>query len=215
MKFHTIYIFTVIYIVSNLLGSFSLAKPDPKAEATTTSILIVGDSLTEGYGVSRAAAFPAQLKELFKQNGQKLDIVNAGSSGSTSASLKKRLAWHLKKKPDFLMIALGANDGLRGIPPATTKENLKQGIETAQSKGIKVILAGMKMPMNYGEDFRKKYEIIFSELGQVENVIYIPFLLKGVAGQKSLNQADGIHPNEKGHKVIAEQLYIRLKDKIK
>jgi len=184
------------------------------ALAEGATLLIVGDSLTEGYGVSKEAAYPAQLEKLFQDKGVALKVVNAGSSGSTSASLGKRLAWHLKKKPTHMLIALGANDGLRGIEPESMRKNLKEGIEKAQLEGIKVILAGMKMPLNYGKAYRQRYEKVFEDLGKTKGVTFIPFLLKNVGGVKELNQADGIHPNEKGHQKMAEFLFQSLKDKI-
>jgi acyl-CoA thioesterase-1 len=178
-------------------------------------ILILGDSLTEGYGVKKEQAFPFVLESLLNKTGDNYKVLAAGTSGSTSASALKRLKWHLKANPDVLVLALGGNDGLRGIEPEATKSNLSQAIELAKNKGLLVVLAGMKTPTNYGEEYRERFESTFSELSKKHEVHLIPFLLKGVATVKDLNLADGIHPNEKGHKVIAKTLFESLKEMLK
>ncbi|EQC51376.1 arylesterase [Bacteriovorax sp. DB6_IX] len=177
-------------------------------------ILIIGDSLTEGYGISKKDAYPTLLEKLLNQKKQKYKVINAGSSGSTSASANSRLRWHLRSKPQTLILALGANDGLRGINPKATKENLQKAITLAKKNKVRVILAGMQMPYNYGEDYRKNYSQAFKELVKENKLTFIPFLLKGVGGKKELNISDGIHPNEKGHKIIAKNLADFLKDKL-
>lgn len=169
-------------------------------------ILIIGDSLTAGYGVSAEAAFPNQLELLLKAKRPGVQVIAAGSRGSTSASASSRLAWHLKKKPDMLILALGANDGLRGLPVESTRENLGKAIDKAKAEGIVTLLAGMKMPSNYGEEYREKYEALFSELAKEKEIPFIPFLLEGVGAVSEMNLADGIHPNEQGHRKIAETL---------
>ncbi len=171
-----------------------------------TRILVVGDSLTAGYGVNQTSAFPKQLENLLKKKNHKVQVIAAGSSGATSAGATNRLRWHLKRKPDILILALGANDGLRGLPVESTQKNLAAAIDLAKENKIKVLLAGMKMPTNYGEDYQKKYEKVFSDLSQEKQITLIPFLLKDVAVEKEYNLADGIHPNEKGHLLIAENL---------
>jgi acyl-CoA thioesterase I len=155
-----------------------------------------------------------QLQELLRKTHPKITVVAAGSSGATSAGAESRLRWHLKNKPDILVLALGANDGLRGLPVESTKDNLAKAIELAQENKVTVLLAGMKMPMNYGEDYRQRYEKIFSELAEEKNVKLIPFLLEGVGGEKDMNLADGIHPNEKGHRQIAEHLHKYIKESL-
>jgi acyl-CoA thioesterase-1 len=175
-------------------------------------IVILGDSLTAGYGISEKRAFPALLEQKFKKDGKKVELVAAGRSGDTTAGGLSRLKWHLKKKPDLLMIALGGNDGLRSIPLENTKENLDKMISLAHSKGVDVLLAGMKIPKNYPKDYREGFEKIYEDLVEKHDVAFIPFLLKGVGGVDSLNLGDGIHPNEKGHKKIAEHVYPFMKD---
>ncbi|MEO0334778.1 MAG: arylesterase [Pseudomonadota bacterium] len=175
--------------------------------------VIIGDSLTDGYGIRREDAYPNQLKILMENEGLKrpLTMVNAGVSGSTSSSLKKRLEWQLKNRPDALMLTLGANDGLRGQDHKMMKSRLKTAIEKAKSSGVEVILAGMQMPLNYGEEYRRKYANAFAEVAKETRVFFIPFLLEGVAADKKYNQEDLIHPNEKGHKKIAEHVWSKLK----
>lgn len=170
------------------------------------TIVALGDSLTEGYGIALEKAYPALLEKKLKAAQKDIKVINAGSSGSTSASAESRLQWQLKSKPDILILALGANDGLRGLPPQNTYDNLAKAIELAQKNKLKIILTGMMMPQNYGEDYRKKYSATFTDLAKKYKVTLVPFLLEGVAMKKELNLADGIHPNEKGHEVIAERL---------
>ncbi len=174
-------------------------------------ILIVGDSLTAGYGVSKEAAYPSQLQKLLEKDHPEVKVIGAGSSGSTSASAISRLKWHLKAKPTHLVLALGANDGLRGVKLESTKKNLSEAIDLAKEKGIKVYLAGMLLPTNYGKKYRTEFKSLFKDLAKEKGVKFIPFLLKGVGGRPELNLADGIHPNEKGHKIVAQTVFNALK----
>ena len=185
---------------------------DKQKKSSIKKILILGDSLTEGYGVDKSKAFPAVLESIIQSKNRNYEVLAAGTSGSTSASALKRLKWHLRAKPDVLILALGGNDGLRGIEPEATKKNLEKAITLAKNKGLKVFLAGMKTPTNYGEEYRKKFESTYSYLSKKHKIQLIPFLLKGVATVKELNLADGIHPNESGHKIIARTIYENLKD---
>lgn len=193
------------FLFFTLLLNFSSAQ-------TTSTLVIVGDSLTEGYGVTREKAYPALLEQkLNSGSSKKWKVVNAGVSGSTSASGLGRLKWQLKSKPDVILIALGANDGLRGTKPEVTEKNLSDMIEAVQKEKIPVILAGMQMPPNYGPGFTKKYAEIFPSLAKKYKVHLVPFMLEGVAGDPKLNLADGIHPNEKGYEIIAETFYKSIK----
>ena len=167
-------------------------------------IVCLGDSLTEGYGLTPEQAWPELLEQSLHRRGWPgANVINAGVSGSTSASAVSRLEWQLRTKPDILVLALGANDGLRGVSPAETKKNLAAAIDRAQAIGVTVLLAGMKMPPNYGRDFTASYEELFSSLASEKKVPLIPFLLEGVAADPALNLSDGIHPNAKGHVVLA------------
>lgn len=180
--------------------------------AESFKILCLGDSLTEGYGVSKASAYPAKLKTKLSEKEIGVEVINAGVSGSTTASGLSRLRWALKAKakPDILIIALGANDGLRGQPVKNSKENLRKIIQYAKSQGLKVLLAGMKLPKNYGKAYTSEFQDMFSDLATTEKLTFMPFLLEGVAAVSSLNLPDGIHPNVKGHEMIASNLLIYL-----
>jgi len=175
-------------------------------------ILILGDSLTEGYGVSAQQAFPSLLEkklndEFSSDKNSSYEIINAGISGSTSSGGVSRIEWLLKSKPDFLILALGGNDGLRGVPVEETKNNLEKIILAAKSKDIPTLLAGMKMPPNYGIEYTREFSKLFEDLANQENVPLIPFLLEGVGGNPAMNLPDRIHPNSAGHQKIAETVY--------
>ena len=178
-------------------------------------ILILGDSLTEGYGVSAQQAFPSLLEkklndEFSSDKNSSYEIINAGISGSTSSGGVSRIEWLLKSKPDFLILALGGNDGLRGVPVEETKNNLEKIILAAKSKDIPTLLAGMKMPPNYGIEYTREFSKQFEDLANQENVPLIPFLLEGVGSNPSMNLPDRIHPNPAGHQKIAQTVYQNL-----
>jgi acyl-CoA thioesterase-1 len=168
------------------------------------TILFLGDSLTEGYQLSKEEAFPAIIERTLKTKHKDIKVLNGGVSGATSASGMKRLNWYQKAKPEIMVLALGANDGLRGIKPAVTEKNLSEIIEKAQKLDMTVILAGMKMPTNMGEPYLTQFENIFPKLAKKYQVKLIPFLLEGVGGVPKLNLPDGIHPNPEGHEVMAK-----------
>ncbi|HMN68322.1 MAG TPA: arylesterase [Bdellovibrionales bacterium] len=174
-------------------------------------MVIIGDSLTEGYGVSRAQSYPTLLQAKIKTAGLKWDVINSGISGSTSASASSRVKWHLKQKPDLIVLALGANDGLRGTSVKAMRGNLEAGIDLSKKAGVKTILVGIRMPPNYGAAYTKEFEAAFKQVADKTKVRLIPFLLLDVAGKKELNLTDGIHPNEKGHAIIAETMFQALK----
>ena len=182
------------------------------AESEAKKIVFLGDSLTAGYGIAQESAYPSLIKERLKEENLNVEIVNASVSGSTTASAQKRLRWQLKGQPDLLFLALGANDGLRGFKIDVTEANLRQAIELAQKNSVQVILAGMKLPPNYGKDYANQFEALFSRLAKEYKLVYVPFLLKDVGGRKELNLPDGIHPNVKGHKIIAETVYPYIKE---
>jgi acyl-CoA thioesterase-1 len=167
-------------------------------------ILCLGDSLTEGYGVEPEQAFPSLVEARLRANGHPgARVINAGISGSTSASAASRLRWQLRSQPDVLVLALGANDGLRGLDLAATRKNLDAAIALAQQAGVRVVLAGMKLPPNYGPAYTRDFEALYPELAKARGVALIPFLLEGVAARPELNLADGIHPNARGHERVA------------
>jgi len=171
-----------------------------------TNVLILGDSLAEGYGLDEAMAFPRVVEKKLNDKKINVKVINGGVSGATSASGIQRLKWHLKKPVEILLLELGANDGLRGLSVPDTKKNLKEIIKFAKEKKVKVMLLGILMPPNYGEDYTKQFEKMYKQLASEEKIPFLPFLLDGVAGNPKLNLPDGIHPNQKGHEVIAEKV---------
>ena len=174
-------------------------------------IVIVGDSLTEGFGIRKEESFPDLLQLELIKRGYEVNIINGGVSGSTSASAYIRLKWYIRIQPDIVILALGGNDGLRGLSLVHMKKNLIKAIELAKSKNIKIILAGMQMPLNYGKEYTKSFSEVYFELAKEYNIPLIPFLLKDVGGVSSLNLSDGIHPNPEGHKIIAKNVLKYLK----
>lgn len=179
-----------------------IAKP-------TKKIVVLGDSLTAGYGVDTEAAFPALIEKKLHELGRKnIEIVSAGITGSTSASGPSRLKWLLKGKPNVLILELGANDGLRGQPVSSTKKHLRKTIRMAKRNKMDVILTAMKLPSNYGEEYGRKFEKIYYELAKEEQVKLIPFFFDKLKtkSKKKLVLPDGLHPNEEGHKLIADKL---------
>ncbi|MBH47760.1 MAG: arylesterase [Halobacteriovorax sp.] len=176
-------------------------------------VLFMGDSLSEGYGVTREHSFPSVIEKKLDEGAVpfKVKVTNGSVSGSTSANAPSRLKWFLKSKPDILVLALGANDGLRGIDVKSSSDNLAKTIATAKENNIRVVLTGMLIPPNYGADYRDKFSKMYLTLKNKYQLDFIPFLLEGVAGDKNLNQADGIHPNDKGHRVMADNVLKVLK----
>ena len=170
------------------------------------SVVCLGDSLTEGYGVAPEDAYPSVLQRRLREAGFEVRVVNAGISGATSASGLSRLRWQLRASPDVLLVALGANDGLRGIDPAATRRNLAQVLELARDEKIPVVLAGMRLPPNYGPQHVKAFEALYPSLAKEYAVPLIPFLLEGVAARPELNLADGIHPNVRGYLLVVDNI---------
>ncbi|GAB6143323.1 arylesterase [Desulfocicer niacini] len=169
-----------------------------------TSILFLGDSLTAGYGVEQEQAYPSLLGPLIAAGGYPdVKLINAGISGSTTASALSRLKWYKRTRPDILFLALGANDGLRGLSLSAMEKHLDATIRMALDQGMTVILAGMEIPPNYGPAYTRQFRQVFVTLAEKYSIILMPFLLKGVAGRSQYNQADGIHPTAAGHRIIA------------
>ena len=193
-------------LVSVLVAS--AASATPRADHV---IVALGDSLTAGLGVGVEEAYPALLEARLRREGFDYRVVNAGVSGDTSAGGLRRLDWALKLKPQVLIVALGANDGLRGQPPATLRANLTQIVERARGAGARVLLAGMRVPPNYGDEYARAFAAVYASVARATGVPLAPFLLDGVAGDPRLNQADGIHPTAEGQRVIAEHLWPHLR----
>lgn len=180
-----------------------------QAGNSTKTILFYGDSLTAGLGLTTEEAFPALVEKKFKQQGNPCKVINAGLSGETSAGGLSRLEWVLRQPVDVFVLELGANDGLRGLPIEQTQKNLQAIIDKVKAKypKAKIVIAGMMVPPNMGPDYTSKFRKIFPELAKKNNATLIPFLLQDVAGNEKLNQADGIHPNVEGHKIVAENVF--------
>ena len=189
----------------------SNAAPRPEERV----LVAFGDSLTAGLGVSQEESYPARLQEKLLLSGYRYRVVNAGVSGDTTAGGIRRVEWVLKSKPDIVILELGANDGLRGLSLVETRANLEQIIQRLLAGGANVILAGMKLPPNYGADYTKTFQAMYADLANRFDVRFIPFFLDGVATKTDLNQADGIHPTGRGYAVIVEGLWPVLKPLLK
>ncbi len=177
-------------------------------------IVVLGDSITAGYGLQREEAYPALLQKKVDEAGLAYEVVNAGVSGDTTAGGLRRIDWALGQKgADVLMIALGGNDGLRGISPDQTEKNLTGIVNKARAKNpaVKILIAGMQMPDNMGAKYVDSFKAVFSKVAAAAKTELLPFLLEGVGGDESLNQADRIHPTAKGQAIIAETVWARIK----
>jgi acyl-CoA thioesterase I len=172
------------------------------------TILFYGDSLTAGYGLSVEEAFPALIGKKLLNKGKTAKIINAGLSGETSAGGLTRIDWVLRQPIDIFVLELGPNDGLRGLPLEQTEKNLQAIIDKVKAKNpkVKIVVAGMMVPPNIGQDYTNKFKNIFPQLAKKNNATLIPFLLQDVAGDEKLNQSDGIHPNAEGHAIVAENV---------
>jgi acyl-CoA thioesterase-1 len=184
------------------------ASPAVRAEEI---IAVLGDSLTAGFGVAPDEAYPALLQERLRREGYDYRVVNAGVSGDTTAGGLRRVDWVLRSRPSIAIVALGGNDGLRGLSVAAMRANLEQIVRRFRAAGVQVLLAGMRVPPNYGEPYGREFAAAFPAVARKTGVPLVPFLLDGVAGDPRLNQADGIHPNAKGQSVIVERVWPYLK----
>jgi acyl-CoA thioesterase-1 len=183
----------------------------PATNSARAKIVFLGDSLTAGLGLPIEQSYPAVVQERLKRDGLEYDVVNAGVSGDTSAGGLSRLDWALQGDVRILLVALGGNDGLRGLPPETLKQNLAQIIERAQSRHVRVILAGMEAPPNYGREYLVAFHKVYPALAQQYRLPFVPFLLDGVAGIDRLNQPDGIHPTAEGARLVADNVWAVLR----
>lgn len=186
------------------------ASPASKSSGAPR-IVVLGDSLTAGLGLPAQDAYPSLLQQRLRAEGFDYDVINAGESGDTSAGGLSRLDWALQGDVRILIVALGGNDALRGLPPEQLRRNLAQIVERAQSRGIRVILAGMESPPNWGRDYNVSFHKVYTSLAAQYGVPLVPFLLQGVAGTGTLNQADGIHPTAAGARIVADNVWAVLK----
>ncbi len=183
-------------------------------ETNSKTILFFGNSLTAGYGLDTKESFPSLIQDRLDSLALKYTVINAGLSGETTSGGKNRLDWVLKQKVDIFVLELGANDGLRGIPLTETRKNLQTIIDEVRAKNstTKIILAGMQIPPNMGQEYTKEFRTIFPDLAEKNDLQLIPFLLDGVAGNPELNLPDGIHPTAEGQKIVRENVWVVLKE---
>ena len=194
-----------IFQVCLVLTALCLVRSGAPVSAKETRVLFLGDSLTAGLGVKKEQAFPAVVGRMLKQQGwQDVTIINAGISGATTAGAVSRLNRQLAAAPHVLVLALGANDGLRGLSLENMAVNLDDTIALALENNLCVVLAGMEIPPNYGPEYTGQFRQTFRDLAEKHGIVLIPFLLEHVGGEPDMNQADGIHPNPAGHRQIAE-----------
>ena len=189
------------------------ASASVRAEDANRTILFLGDSLTAGYGLDEARAFPALVQAKIDSLGWSFEVINGGLSGETSAGGLRRVTWLLRRKIDILVLALGGNDGLRGIPASEMQQNLQGIIDRARTTypDVQIILAGMEAPPNLGDAYTAAFRAVFPTLAEKNRIPLIPFLLEGVGGIADLNLPDRIHPNAQGHRIIAETVWHALK----
>lgn len=198
----------------SLAGGGLWAQDAPNANGAKKRIVVLGDSITAGYGLDPQEAYPALLQKKIDAAGLPYTVANAGVSGDTTAGGLRRIAWALGKQgADVLVVALGGNDGLRGIQPEQTRENLAGIIDKARTTNpaMKVVVTGMQMPDNMGGDFTAKFKAVFAEVAKDKKAALVPFLLEGVGGSEELNQADRIHPTAEGQAKVAETVWKVLK----
>jgi acyl-CoA thioesterase I len=185
----------------------SMANERASADQGGPRIVVLGDSLTAGLGLSIDDAYPAVLQRRLDAEGLKYQVINAGNSGDTSAAGLSRLDWALDGDVRVLIVALGANDGLRGLPVSQLKNNLARIIQLAQARSITVVLAGMEAPPNWGDEYTKAFHDVYPALAKQFKVALVPFLLEGVAAIERLNQRDGIHPTAEGDRIVADNVW--------
>jgi acyl-CoA thioesterase-1 len=201
-------------LLSVVTGFAQSVAVEPSTSLTDSkTVVVLGDSIAAGYGVQPPEAYPALLQDKIRAAGWNFTVVNAGVSGDTSADGLNRINWLLKRKIDVLILELGGNDGLRGVPAATTETNLQTIIDRVKQKypGAQIIITGMQMPPNLGEQYRTAFKNIFPALAARNHAALVPFLLEGVGGRPELNQPDHVHPTAAGHRIVAENVWKVLK----
>jgi acyl-CoA thioesterase-1 len=198
----------IFILIIALLAVLAIANP-ANADKDSRVILFLGNSITAGYGLSPSQAYPALIQKKIDSLGLAFKVINAGLSGETTAGGLRRIDWMLRQKVDVLVIELGGNDGLRGIKPEVTKQNLQAIVDKARQKNpdVKIVIAGMQVPPNLGPEYTKSFKRLYSDLAKKNSTSLIPFILDGVGGKPDLNLPDGIHPTAQGHKIVAETVW--------
>lgn len=182
----------------------------PASSEDSLRVVFLGDSLTAGYGLAEDEAYPALLEAQLREAGHAVEVVNAGRSGDTSAGGLARIDWLLRQQPDLVVVALGGNDGLRGLPVDALESNLRGILERVQAAGSRALLVGMRMAPNYGPEYTSAFDGLYPKLAAELGVPLVPFLLEGVGGEEELNQADGIHPTAAGQALLARNVWPAL-----
>jgi acyl-CoA thioesterase-1 len=199
-------------LLAALAAVLALAAPAPAVERV---IVVFGDSLTAGLGVTPEESYPARLQARLRAEGYAYRVVNAGASGDTTAGGLRRVDWALKNRPDIVIVALGANDALRGQDLASVRANLDAIVARFQKAGVRVLVAGMEVPPNYGARYAADFRRLFREVALKRGAAFMPFLLDGVAGNPRLTQPDGIHPTAEGYRIVVDHLWPHLKPMLK
>ena len=199
-------------LLAALVAALALAAP---AHAVERVIVAFGDSLTAGLGVTPEDSYPARLQARLRAEGYAYRVVNAGASGDTTAGGLTRVDWALRNRPDIVIVALGANDALRGQDLASVRANLDAIVARFQKAGVRVLVAGMEVPPNYGARYAADFRRLFRDVALKRGAAFMPFLLDGVAGNSRLNQPDGIHPTAEGYRVVVEHLWPHLEPMLK
>ena len=187
-----------------------LEKTKPARASTETTIVVIGDSIADGYGVKKEEAYPEVAARLLRAKKYEVKMINGGISGSVTAEADRRVLWFLKAKPQIIVFELGGNDGLKGTPVKVIEDNLAKAIELAQKNNVKVLLLGMRLYTNIGQTYSKDFEAIFPRLAKKYRVPLVPFVLEDVAMKKELNQSDMKHPNAEGHKLVGARVAAAL-----
>ena len=207
--------FNRVFRVVFILGVFVLLFPGSVFSKEKPVILALGDSLTAGFGVKEEESYPAKLQLKVASAGFPHKVINAGVSGDTTAGGVRRIRWLMKHAPEIVILALGANDGLRGFSVDEIRRNLELMIGVCRKNNARVLLAGMKALPNYGEDYMREFETVYSELADKHNLDFLPFLLKGVAGVREHTQPDGLHPVASGYRIVTDLVWQRLEPMLK
>jgi acyl-CoA thioesterase I len=197
---------TIIFACAAVLAAVIAPLPSAHAQSNPIRLVALGDSLSAGYNLPQEAAFPVALERALKAKGYKVEVVNAGVSGDTSSGGLDRLDWSVPDGTDGVILELGANDMLRGLDPAGTRKNIEAIVERLKSRDIPVMLAGMYASRNLGPEYVQKFDGIYPDIAKKHDLVLYPFFLDGVAGDRSLNLPDGMHPTAKGVEIIVERI---------
>jgi acyl-CoA thioesterase I len=197
---------TIIFACAAVLAAVIAPLPAAQSQGQPIRLVALGDSLSAGYNLPQEAAFPVALERALKAKGYKVEVVNAGVSGDTSSGGLDRLDWSVPDGTDGVILELGANDMLRGLDPAGTRKNIEAIVERLKSRNIPVMLAGMYASRNLGPEYVQKFDGIYPDIAKKHDLVLYPFFLDGVAGDRSLNLPDGMHPTAKGVEIIVERI---------